>query len=341
MPSTATTTMLAASLDNRSKEIHDQSFEAHILLKYLNRTGRKKAATPANNIEEPISVGANSTVGVRDYKSQIPFEEQDPVQVVEIPFRHFNGSVVWYKWQERVNASSKQKLFDFVDSLVEQLKMTMGDTFGLQIWEDGSDENMHGLGAIISATNTYMGLNRSTTGNEWWKAKTGAAFTITFPGGGTKTYGPFSTAGTLQIMGGTDGGIQGLVRACSANGGTDQPDFGITTEALYNRIEQLIEPSRIRQSAKLVELGWDENIAYGNMGIVYDDNCTSAAFYSLNTKYLKLRPSTDNESDYWKSEVQDLLVNGYMAHAKVFNWDGNLVCTRPTRCGALTGKTAS
>lgn len=345
MPSTPTTTMIAANLNDLSSKINDEAFDRHPLLDILMANGRKEPADPALALVEHLGTGHNSTIANRDYKTTIPLGEQDPMEDVQWEMRHINGSIVWFIWQEQVNRG-KHQIFNFTTELKANAVESFADALGAAIWQDGTGENLHGLPAIISATNTYMTKLRTTAGNEYWRAKTGAAFTVT-RGNVVRTFGPFSTAGVLSIIGGVDGGIQGFRRALCRNGGFDSPDVGLTTEALYARIESLIEPTRIRQDPKVVELGWDEHFMCQGMRIFWDCNAsldgtgTDNPFIGLNTKYLKIRPATHNADKPTMDGPYDRMVEGQRAVAMIMNWDGNLTCVRPSSCGALTAKTAS
>jgi len=344
MASTLFESLLAATMDQREPEIMKQVDTASPIGAWLDANKCNDPWTEGGyNIETNISVNLNDTVAARDYKTEINLKEQNPLRTVSLPVKIVNGSLVWYKHDEDAN-SSKAKVVGYVTDLIDNLTESLRQEMALQYWEDGTGVNWDGLGAIISATNTYMTMNRSTTGNEYWKAKTGAQFTVSI-GGVSRTFGPFNTAEPLLIRGGTDGGIEGLYTACCDNGGADGPDLIITTEALYRRLFALVaadSSSTVLYSQKMADLDYPENIQYKGATITWDTNCPSGGVYALNSKYIKNRPYTTSGSNgLYKSPIAERIANGSLSKVMIIEKKGNLTCRRPGKCGALTGKTTS
>lgn len=331
-----TTTMIAAAFNDFSSEIYDQAFGGNVLMKLLSE---KNAVKPASGkeIQTNISTTKNSTIAARGYKDQVKFEEQDPISTVTIPWKYISGGVPWYDAQVRNCQGSREAVFDFVEALIDNAKQTMEEVIAKQTWKDGTDGvSLHGIPAFISSTNTYMGINRATAGNEYWKAKTGAAG-VTWAVDGI-TYGPFGTSEAMAIKGGTDGGLRGLYYACSANGGVDPPDLGIMDEDYYQAIEGLIPEKQRFQSDKIAELGWT-NIMYGKAALTWDRQSPAGQLALINTRYVKLRPQKEFKKGFKVHPKTDLKALGLFATGVLLEWQGNMVCTKPQRCGALTGKT--
>lgn len=347
MPSTATETMLSATLDNRGSQVYDQVIMSHPLGAWLKKGKRIKVWDGGGeNIESIIKTGQNDRFAARDYKTQLTFAEQDPLEVVEIPSRFINGSIMWFEAQEESNVG-KTKIIDFANALIDDGATSAADRMALEFWEDGATEHLHGLPAIISAANTYQGILRTTAGHEFWRAKTGAAFTITFPNGMTQVCGPYGTAEPLVLSGGTDGGVNKLYNDLCENGGTDGPDFAITSETLYNKLWDLVGAERVRYNEKFAEIGYPENIAFKGMTIVWDRNCGLAAhtpdattFIMLNSKYLALRPYVGYNETFKRTPVTYLHALGLFAKTIMMQWRGNLASNRPGKMGALSLKTA-
>ncbi|HEX2923599.1 MAG TPA: phage major capsid protein [Chloroflexota bacterium] len=325
-------TMITGAFNDSSGEIYDQAFGGNVLVKMLSAPDVVKPASGLH-IQENISTKKNSTIQARGYKDQVKFEEQDPVSSVTQDWRYVNGGVPWYDAQVRNCQGSREALFDFVGALIDNAKMTMEEVIAQEVWKDGSGNHFHGIPAIISATNTYMTIDRSAAGNEFWRAKTGAAFTLD-----GVTFGPFNTAEEMAITGGTDGGIRGLYRACCANGGIDPPDVGICDEDYYSQIESLIPDKHRYQSDKIVQLGWP-NIMYGKCAITWDRMCPSGSLYMFNTRYLKLRPQKEFARSFKVHPKTSLKPLGLFAEGVLLEYQGNLTCVMPQRCGALTNKT--
>jgi hypothetical protein len=348
MPSTAFESMLAATINDRSPEITDQLWDSHPLTALMRSKARKKVWTGGEQIEAIISVGSNTTVAARDYKTPIPLEEFNPLRTVSIAPRLMSGSMTIYDAYNDTNAG-KSKILDFQDELINNAKQSFQDALALQLWQDGTlagSESLHGLPSIFSQSNTYMGIDRAGTGfagsgilNTWWWPKMGATNTNPFTG---FVHGAFNTAGALTIRGGADGGIQGLYDACCENGGTDGPDFAITTLTLFNKLkaDALFGATGPRYNEKMAQLGYPDNIQYNNMTIVWDRNCPTGYFYAMNSKYLTLRPLSAYANGVKTDPPERLAALGLRASTMLMSWRGNLTCEKPQRMGVLTAKTA-
>jgi len=344
MPSTAFETLLDATVNERSKEITDQMLEGQPIIKAIKQKGGVKPWTAGGEkIEEIVKKGRNATIAARDYKTPIPVEESDPTKMVSIGRRYVNGSMIIYKAQIEANSSSKTRIFDLVEFYLNDLKDSLKRGVALELWSDGTQQSLSGLPAIISASNTYMDVDRSIIGNEWWRAKTGAAFT--WDG---YTFGPWNTAEPLVLIGGTDGGLSKGYDDCTDNGGTDFPDIIATSYPMFTKLKALFESNKmvIQQNEKMRDLGYPDNFQYRGAAIVWDRNCTLDGTWTdnpvifINTDYLKIRPYMEYAKDIYVGPPVDLFAKeGVLGWKRPVQWGGNFTCTKPGSCGALTGKT--
>lgn len=351
MPSTPLDSMLAATLDKRRKDIMDQAFDANPATAYLRNKGKITPWEGGENIEVIISIAKNNTVGARDYKTPVPLREQDPLRTVSIGSRIINGSLVIYEAQRETNVG-KQQVVNLVTTLLDNAKESLADALALEMWQDGSGEHLHGLGAIFSRTNTYMGIDRTGTGyagtgisNNWWWPKMGQQYTHALNG---FTFGPFDTAETLQIEGGTDGGIRALYNACCLNGGTGGPDLAIMPEHLWNELARLIGGERLRYNEQMAQIGYPENIMYRKCTFVWDRNCNdtnitggSSSVFMINTDFVEIMPLSAYANGPRITEPQPMTTEGLDATVRLLVWRGNLICTAPSRCGVLSNKTVA
>jgi hypothetical protein len=337
--STPTSTMLADTINFRGKDLIDQIFSADPMLAFLNE---RKALSPwtegGEEIENILETDDNPTFEARDYKSVIPFEEVDPLETVALPRRIINGGIVWYVAQEEANASSETRIRSFTKDLLSNGEKSMKRVMGAEAWQDGTVNHLHGISAIMSASNIYMGIDRSATGAEFWRARTGATFTDT-SSGVSVVFGPFNTAEPLVEYGGTDGGFGYLYDQLCDDGGTDGPDFGFTTLALYNKVRALIGAERIRTNERMAKIGYPENFQYRGSTFVWTRRATAGQFGFLNSNYVKLRPYGTYAKKLRITDPEYLLSRGLDAYAVMMQWEGNLSCTKPARVGMFTGKT--
>jgi len=334
-------------MDTRGPEIYDQVQNSHVLLAKMNESGMADPWTEGGeNIEFIIKTSQNSSFAARDYKDQLTFAEQDFLETVSLPSRYINGQCMWFDAQVDTN-SSKAKVIDLVDSIVNDAKDGAKTAFAMEMWQSGSGEHLHGIGTVFDHDNTYLGIDRTVAANAFWRARHSDAghtsFTQSHADGTAITYGPYHTAESLVVEGGTDGGIQKLYDDLCDNGGTDGPNLAITTEGLYRKLCSLKKAYDFGYNQKLGELGWPENLQYRNMAITWDWNVTgqfaSGALLAFNTKYWKMKPYAGYSKTFKSTETFNLYSNGILAKARIMQWRGNLACLKPQKQGALTGKT--
>ncbi|MEN6402662.1 MAG: phage major capsid protein [Armatimonadia bacterium] len=314
--------MIASTMNNMGRSLVDQVMSEYPLTAYLNVNDRVKPVDGGLQIQEPLSISLNPSVTWRNYREKIDFAEDDPFTFAVWDWRFLNGSVSWFEAQEKM-CQGKSQIFDFVEEKIGNFRDSMKNGFSTGLWGDGSGKTMHGIQALFSYTNTYGGINR--VGNTWWQPMNGTVL---------------STVEPLVLRGGTDGGIRKAYNLASGNGGAEPPDFAATTELLYTRIESLIDPQRIYENPKMIELGFPNHLMIDNMTVVWDTNCPTGWFPMLNSKYVKLRPHTGNVDSFNLTPRFDLYPEGQRGKAILGEWMGNMTCTRPNRQGLLTGKTA-
>jgi hypothetical protein len=341
--------MMTATVNYRGPEVFDQVKQSNPTLAWITRDGRIDPWDGGADIEIPVRIGMNDSFAARDYKEQIVFGEQDPLDFVTLPARGISGNIMWYNRQAEENErAGKQRILAFTNKLIDDARDAAQSRLGLEIWQDGSGEHLHGIGSFLENANTYMGIDRTVAGNEYWKAKTTDAvvdttgFTITWPDGTTQACGPYHTAESLVLAGGTDGGLTTIYDDLCDNGGTDGPDFGLTTPALFRKLILLAKAEGILgYSEKLKNLGYPENLQFRNAAITWDRNCTAARFIFINSNHLSLRPSAGYDKTFKASPVIDLASDGIRGKAVIMEWWGNLCATKPGKHGALDGKTVA
>jgi hypothetical protein len=349
MPSSQFSTLLAATMDYRQPEVNEQIFDGHPVWKNLMKMGQIREWTEGGDLMEAIiSANYNSTFAPRDYKTPVDLKEVDPLQVIKIDWREISGTAMWYERQVRENSSSKTRITNLVNAIIDNAKMSCKDVIGRQVWESGTGETLHGMPAFIDHDNTYANLSRTASGYTWWKANDTDAghtsFTRTYgTSSSTTTFGPYHTSEALVIDGGTDGGLTKIYDDCCANGGDDSPNLITTSYVLYNKLRVLMKADsfEVRQNKKAVDLGWPEdNFVFRGATVIWDRNCTSTDTWLLNTKHLQIMPYKGYRNGPTITEPTSLLsAERVDAEFIYMKWGGNLLCLMPQRFGRLSGKT--
>lgn len=176
--------------------------------------------------------------------------------------------------------SGPEKVLDLMATELNSAADDMADNLGSQLYSDGttnSNKYMTGLQAAVDDGNsvaTYAGLSRSTY-TTWVSNLDSSSNTITL----------------LEMAASFD----------AAQHGNDAPTIGVTTPAIWTRIESLLQASMVynnpsaprgRVTRNGVETGGFtgtagfEAIFFRGRPIVADEKCTSGYFYFLNEKHM-------------------------------------------------------
>jgi hypothetical protein len=189
----------------------------------------------------------------------------------------------------------------------------MREGFNVMFYGDGTGndgKDWNGLGNIVEASGTVGGINRATTGNDYWKSyeeNTATALTL------------------AQLSTGYN----------SVSVGNDHPDMVLTTQTLFEKYEALLQPQLRYTDTKTADAGF-QNLLFKAAPVVYDEHCTAGVVYFLNSKYLTLV----GHSSKWFAQTQFVRPEDLDARYALIMCYGNLTCRNAAKQGKLTAKTA-
>lgn len=186
--------------------------------------------------------------------------------------------------------------------------MFLGDGTG----NGGKDWN--GLGNVVSATNSFGGIDAAGVGNEWWQSK------VT---GSSGAQGDFSKLRkkVLEVTEGNDG-----------------PTNIFTNEFVYGWYDGLFEQNQRFLDPAMANQGF-EHIKFHNIPLAFDRNIagtdggSDSDVYVLNMKYLSLVKLGDNwfKTSEWEQPInQDTVFKSYKLY-------GQVTCSNRSRQGKLEG----
>ncbi len=219
-----------------------------------------------------------------------------------------------------IKTDSPLAIANILHLLGEQMYMEMGENLAAGIFSNGTTDpkDIDGLGAILSTSNDYGGIDRST--NSWWQATIDS---------GTNTL-------TLATMRGLFG---------NATVGASHPTIWFGNGTNYNRLYALnLSTSGYGVSYNRDPGGHDEllaqagftNLMFENVPFIRDDNPASTDIFALNENFLNLVVSPRADfylSDFEKPVNQD-------AYISTLLWAGNMICTNArsqAKFSALSG----
>lgn len=240
-------------------------------------------------------------------------------------------------------ADTDEKVIDLMDIEIQGATEDMADDLGTIFYSDGTGNDSKdplGLAALVDDGDTVAsigGQSRSTYDT--------LASTVT-ASGGTLSLAKMST----------------LYTAISS--GTQTPTIFVTTEAVWNLFENLLQPQeRITKTTSTMKgmsagTGFTA-LSFKGKPVVADEKCTSGYFYALNEDYLDwyALPAKNCKPVGYKSQIEG---NDYNAPLGLgFSWSdwiipanafgvvghiyfgGEFVTTNPKRSGVLTGVTGT
>lgn len=240
-------------------------------------------------------------------------------------------------------ASQEEQVLDLAKLSIQEAANRMADNIGTMFYSDGtgnSSKDFLGLAAAVDDGNsvaTYGNLSRSTY-TSW-------ASTVT-ASGGTISLAKLST----------------LNNAIAS--GEQKPTLYVTTEAVFNFLEQLMQPQEriykeISNTKGLTGSTGFTVLYHRGVPIVTDEKCTSGVLFALNEDFLDFYalPVAMTEPVKYTNQIEG---NDYSSSTPTglgFSWSGwikptnqaalighiylggQLVCRNPKRQGKLTGIT--
>lgn len=208
-------------------------------------------------------------------------------------------------------SGSGSRIFDIVEAELETAKLTLAENIGIDLFLDGtgnSGKNILGLiAAVDSGTNvaTYGGISR--TG--------GDALATAVQGNLNTTGGALSLALINTGMG-------------SATIQPQRPDLLVTTQAMWDRFWERVQPSQREPSGP----GFDDlgragftAINFNGAAVVVDSHTASGNLWGLNTETFKLIVHKDRDFKFTGFQTptnMDAMVGQIL-------FAGQLVCQSP------------
>jgi hypothetical protein len=304
--------LLSTTLANYRDQLTDNIFTARPLTYFLQDKGRIRMLNGGTKIVEPLIYGQNSTVGSYSGYDSIALTAQGGITAAEYDWKQYAASIAISGIEEAKN-NGEQEIINLLEAKIMQAEESMREGFNQMFFADGSGnggKDWNGLGNIVEASGTVGGINRATSGNEYWRSyeeNTATALTLA----------QLSTAYN------------------SVSVGNDHPDMVLTTQTLFEKYEALLQPQLRYTDTKTADAGF-QNLLFKAAPVVYDEHCTAGVVYFLNSKYLTLV----GHSSKWFAQTQFVQPEDLDARYALIMCYGNLTCRNAAKQGKLTAKTA-
>jgi hypothetical protein len=304
--------LLSTTLANYRDQLTDNIFTARPLTYFLQDKGRMRMLNGGTKIVEPLIYGTNATVGSYSGYDSIALTAQAGITAAEYDWKQYAASIAISGIEEAKN-NGEQEIINLLEAKIMQAEESMREGFNQMFFADGSGndgKDWNGLGNIVEASGTVGGINRATSGNEYWRSyeeNTATALTLA----------QMSTAYN------------------SVSVGNDHPDMVLTSQTLFEKYEALLQPQLRYTDTKTADAGF-QNLLFKAAPVVYDEHCTAGIVYFLNSKYLTLV----GHSSKWFAQTQFVQPEDLDARYALIMCYGNLTCRNAAKQGKLTAKTA-
>ena len=304
--------LLSTTLAKYRDQLTDNVFTARPLTYFLTDKGRIRMIDGGTKIVEPLIYGTNSTVSSYEGYDTIALTAQTGITAAEFEWKQYAASIAISGIEEAKN-NGDAAILNLLEAKVMQAEESLREGFNTMFFGDGtgnSGKNWNGLGNLVEASGTVGGINRATSGNEYWRSY------------------EENTAGALTLA-------QMNTAYNSVSVGNDHPDMVLTTQTLYEKYESLLQPQLRYTDTKTADAGF-QNLLFKAAPVTFDVGCTAGVMYFLNSKYLTLV----GHSGKWFSQTEFVKPENQDARYALIMCYGNLTTRNAKKQGKLTAKTA-
>jgi hypothetical protein len=305
--------LLSTTLANYRKQLTDNIFTARPLTYWLNDKNRIRYISGGTKIVEPLIYGTNSTVGSYSGYDTVSLTAQTGITAAEYDWKQYAASIAISGIEEAKN-NGEEEIINLLEAKIMQAEESIREGFNQMFYGDGtgnSSKDWNGLGNLVEASGTVGGINRATAGNEYWRSY------------------EENTAAVLTLA-------QMATAYNTVSVGNDHPDVVLTTQALYEKYEALLQPQLRYTDTKTADAGF-QNLLFKSAPVMYDTHCTAGVVYFLNSKYLTLV----GHSDKWFAQTEFVRPENLDARYALIMCYGNLTVRNAKKQGKLTAKTAA
>jgi hypothetical protein len=304
--------LLSTTIANYRDQLTDNVFNARPLTNHLMDRGRLRMVDGGTKIVEPLIYAENSTVASYSGYDTLSLTAQEGITAAEFDWKQYAVSIAISGIEEAKN-NGEQAIINLLEAKVMQAEESMKEGFNAMFFGDGtgnSGKDWLGLAAIVDSAGTVGGINRATSGNEFWQSyEEGTA--------GALTQADMTTAyNTVSV-------------------GNDHPDMVLTTQTLFEKYESLLTPQLRYTDTKTADSGF-QNLLFKAAPVVYDVDCQAGTMYFINSKYLTLV----GHSGKWFQQTEFVRPENMDARYALIFCYGNLTCRNAKKQGKLTGRTA-
>ena len=305
-----TTDIVATTIQSRSRAIADNVTKNNALLAKLNMRGNIKPISGGNTILQELSYAQNANGGFYSGYDLLPVAAADVISAAEFNIKQLACPVV-ISGLEMLQNSGKEQFIDLLEGRINVAESTMSNLLAQSIYSDGTGtggKEITGLNAAVPSdptTGTYGGINRATW--TFWRSQLYDFSTQSVTPSATTIQAAMNSMWASQVR------------------GSDRPDLIVSDSIYWTYFMTSLQAIQRFSSPETGSLGFP-TIKFMDADVVLDGGIGgyigSSLMFSLNTKYIFLRPHKDRNM-VALSPNKRYSVN-QDAEVQILGWAGNL-----------------
>jgi hypothetical protein len=305
-----TTDIVATTIQSRSRAIADNVTKNNALLAKLNMRGNIKPISGGNVILQELSYAQNANGSFYSGYDLLPVAASDVISAAEFNIKQLACPVV-ISGLEMLQNSGKEAFIDLLEGRINVAESTMSNLLAQSIYSDGTGtggKEVTGLNAAVPSdptTGTYGGINRATW--TFWRSKLYDFSTESVTPSSTTIQAAMNSMWASQVR------------------GSDRPDLIVSDSIYWTYFMTSLQAIQRFTTPETGSLGFP-TIKFMDADVVLDGGIGgyigSSLMFSLNTKYIFLRPHKDRNM-VALSPNKRYSVN-QDAEVQILGWAGNL-----------------
>lgn len=283
----------------------DNIFANNALLHRMKSKGAYEKIDGGASYAIPLLYAENAGGGWYSGADDLNVVGTDQITHANFDFKTISKPIV-ITGTEKIQNSGKSKIIDLVDSKIQAAEASLSKDLGTAMFAASTAaKSFPGFVAMTAVTGTYGEIDKAT--NSWWQGQVDSTSTV-------------MTA---------SGAFRSLVGDCT--NGADKPTVAVTTQDIYNDIQNSIAAQQRYVDTKMAAVGF-ENISVDGVTVIVDNHVLDGYCFLINEKFTKFVVQKQRDFKFTGFEQP---INQDLDIAKIF-WMGSLVCSRPGYNGAFT-----
>lgn len=314
--------VFTVTLENRSKSLADNVSKNNALLSRLKSKGNLRPISGGSKILEELEYGEGDMVWYSGYDT-ISYTPKQLFSAAEYALK-LCAVPVAVSGEELLINSGDEQVMDLLEKRIANAEKTMCNRMSAALFGDGtasSGKAIGGLALLVAddpTSGTVGGINRATTGNEFWRNKSLSAAL---------------TADNIRTN------MDKLYLNCSR--GTDKPDLIVCDDEMYSLYEKSVSDLQRFTNPNMADAGF-VSLKYKGADVIFDGgqggNCPAKHMYFLNTDFIYLRSHKDRNMKVIGGER--MAVNQDALY-KIIGWAGNMTMSNAATQGVLIDTTGT